>query len=79
MVARGPLKCVKLDRPRFERVLGPCSAEPAFITTMMAQSICEAEKKRKAYVKKPEEEAGGNQVAVIKRGRRKTNVPTGRA
>ena len=25
MVARGPLKCVKLDRPRFERVLGPCS------------------------------------------------------
>jgi len=41
---------------------------------MMAQSICEAEKKRKAYVKKPEEEAGGNQVAVIKRGRRKTNV-----
>ena len=50
------------------------SSEPAFITTMMAQSICEAEKKRKAYVKKPEEEAGGNQVAVIKRGRRKTNV-----
>ncbi|KAI1232473.1 hypothetical protein IHE44_0006937 [Lamprotornis superbus] len=25
VVARGPLKCVKLDRPRFERVLGPCS------------------------------------------------------
>ena len=22
---RGPLKCVKLDRDRFERVLGPCS------------------------------------------------------
>ncbi|XP_023388519.1 cAMP-dependent protein kinase type I-beta regulatory subunit [Pteropus vampyrus] len=25
VVARGPLKCVKLDRPRFERVLGPVS------------------------------------------------------
>ncbi|EGW02833.1 cAMP-dependent protein kinase type I-beta regulatory subunit [Cricetulus griseus] len=25
VVARGALKCVKLDRPRFERVLGPCS------------------------------------------------------
>ncbi|VTJ53355.1 Hypothetical predicted protein [Marmota monax] len=25
VVARGPLKCVKLDRLRFERVLGPCS------------------------------------------------------
>uniref|UniRef100_A0AAQ4QFY6 cAMP-dependent protein kinase type I-alpha regulatory subunit n=1 Tax=Gasterosteus aculeatus aculeatus TaxID=481459 RepID=A0AAQ4QFY6_GASAC len=25
VVACGPLKCVKLDRPRFERVLGPCS------------------------------------------------------
>jgi len=25
-------------------------------------------------VKKPEEEAGGNQAAVIKRGRRKTNA-----
>ncbi|KAK7112360.1 cAMP-dependent protein kinase regulatory subunit isoform X2 [Littorina saxatilis] len=25
VVARGPLKCVKLDRSRFERVLGPCS------------------------------------------------------
>ncbi|NXW13725.1 KAP0 kinase, partial [Circaetus pectoralis] len=25
VVARGLLKCVKLDRPRFERVLGPCS------------------------------------------------------
>ncbi|XP_073492950.1 cAMP-dependent protein kinase type I-beta regulatory subunit isoform X2 [Lithobates pipiens] len=25
VIARGPLKCVKLDRPRFERVLGPCS------------------------------------------------------
>lgn len=25
VVARGPLKCVRLDRPRFERVLGPCS------------------------------------------------------
>uniref|UniRef100_A0A674AZP3 cAMP-dependent protein kinase type I-alpha regulatory subunit n=1 Tax=Salmo trutta TaxID=8032 RepID=A0A674AZP3_SALTR len=25
VVSRGPLKCVKLDRPRFERVLGPCS------------------------------------------------------
>ncbi|XP_070580016.1 cAMP-dependent protein kinase regulatory subunit-like isoform X2 [Ptychodera flava] len=25
VVARGPLKCVKLDRPRFERLLGPCS------------------------------------------------------
>uniref|UniRef100_A0A8B9HC02 cAMP-dependent protein kinase type I-alpha regulatory subunit n=1 Tax=Astyanax mexicanus TaxID=7994 RepID=A0A8B9HC02_ASTMX len=25
VVARSPLKCVKLDRPRFERVLGPCS------------------------------------------------------
>lgn len=25
VVARGPLKCVKLDRARFERVLGPCS------------------------------------------------------
>ncbi|BFZ03077.1 hypothetical protein BsWGS_06116 [Bradybaena similaris] len=24
VVARGPLKCVKLDRSRFERVLGPC-------------------------------------------------------
>lgn len=25
VVAKGPLKCVKLDRGRFERVLGPCS------------------------------------------------------
>lgn len=25
VIACGPLKCVKLDRPRFERVLGPCS------------------------------------------------------
>lgn len=25
VVASGPLKCVKLDRARFERVLGPCS------------------------------------------------------
>uniref|UniRef100_A0A8C6JAM6 cAMP-dependent protein kinase type I-alpha regulatory subunit n=1 Tax=Melopsittacus undulatus TaxID=13146 RepID=A0A8C6JAM6_MELUD len=25
MVARGPLKRIKFDRPRFERVLGPCS------------------------------------------------------
>lgn len=25
VIARGPLKCVKLDRQRFERVLGPCS------------------------------------------------------
>lgn len=25
VVARGPLKCVRLDRARFERVLGPCS------------------------------------------------------
>lgn len=25
VIARGPLKCVKLDRSRFERVLGPCS------------------------------------------------------
>ncbi|CAH1795071.1 unnamed protein product [Owenia fusiformis] len=25
VVPRGPLKCVKLDRGRFERVLGPCS------------------------------------------------------
>lgn len=25
VAARGPLKCVKLDRGRFERVLGPCS------------------------------------------------------
>ncbi|MBZ3886567.1 cAMP-dependent protein kinase type I-alpha regulatory subunit [Sciurus carolinensis] len=25
VVARGPLKCLKLDRPRFERVLGPCA------------------------------------------------------
>ncbi|CAD7082153.1 unnamed protein product [Hermetia illucens] len=25
VVARGPLKCVKLDRARFERVLGPCA------------------------------------------------------
>ncbi|XP_059099374.1 cAMP-dependent protein kinase type I regulatory subunit-like isoform X4 [Tigriopus californicus] len=25
VTARGPLKCVKLDRGRFERVLGPCS------------------------------------------------------
>ncbi|XP_043212646.1 cAMP-dependent protein kinase type I regulatory subunit-like [Amphibalanus amphitrite] len=25
VVARGPLKCVKLDRGRFERVLGPCA------------------------------------------------------
>ncbi|XP_052262461.1 cAMP-dependent protein kinase regulatory subunit-like isoform X1 [Dreissena polymorpha] len=25
VIARGPLKCVKLDRGRFERVLGPCS------------------------------------------------------
>lgn len=24
VVARGPLKCVKLDRQRFERLLGPC-------------------------------------------------------
>ncbi|XP_065066069.1 cAMP-dependent protein kinase type I-alpha regulatory subunit-like [Rhopilema esculentum] len=24
VIARGPLKCVKLDRARFERVLGPC-------------------------------------------------------
>ncbi|XP_053381099.1 cAMP-dependent protein kinase regulatory subunit [Mercenaria mercenaria] len=24
VIARGPLKCVKLDRSRFERVLGPC-------------------------------------------------------
>lgn len=25
VVSRGQLKCVKLDRARFERVLGPCS------------------------------------------------------
>jgi len=25
VVANGPLKCVKMDRSRFERVLGPCS------------------------------------------------------
>lgn len=25
VIAKGPLKCVKLDRQRFERVLGPCS------------------------------------------------------
>uniref|UniRef100_A0A8D9A6F3 cAMP-dependent protein kinase type I regulatory subunit n=1 Tax=Cacopsylla melanoneura TaxID=428564 RepID=A0A8D9A6F3_9HEMI len=25
VVAKGPLKCVKLDRARFERVLGPCA------------------------------------------------------
>jgi len=25
VVARGLLKCVKMDRTRFERVLGPCS------------------------------------------------------
>ena len=25
VAARGPLMCVKLDRARFERVLGPCS------------------------------------------------------
>lgn len=25
VVAKGPLKCVKMDRSRFERVLGPCS------------------------------------------------------
>merc|ERR1719493_228447 len=25
VTAQGPLKCVKLDRARFERVLGPCS------------------------------------------------------
>lgn len=25
VVASGPLKCVKLDRARFERLLGPCS------------------------------------------------------
>ncbi|KAL3315203.1 cAMP-dependent protein kinase type I-beta regulatory subunit [Cichlidogyrus casuarinus] len=25
VVAQGPLKCVKLDRKRFERVMGPCS------------------------------------------------------
>ncbi|XP_076996495.1 cAMP-dependent protein kinase type I-beta regulatory subunit isoform X1 [Tamandua tetradactyla] len=24
VVARGPLKCLRLDRPRFERLLGPC-------------------------------------------------------
>lgn len=24
VISRGPLKCVKLDRQRFERVLGPC-------------------------------------------------------
>lgn len=24
VVAKGPLKCVKLDRARFERLLGPC-------------------------------------------------------
>ncbi len=24
VVAVGPLKCVKLDRARFERVMGPC-------------------------------------------------------
>merc|ERR1712223_977466 len=28
VTARGPLKCVKLDRGRFERVLGPCSEIP---------------------------------------------------
>ena len=25
VVAKGPLKCVKLDRARFERLLGPCA------------------------------------------------------
>ena len=25
VVARGPLRCVRLDRGRFERVLGPCA------------------------------------------------------
>ncbi len=25
VVALGPLRCVKLDRKRFERVMGPCS------------------------------------------------------
>ena len=25
VIAQGPLKCVKMDRSRFERVLGPCS------------------------------------------------------
>lgn len=25
VIARGPLKCVKLDRARFERLLGPCA------------------------------------------------------
>jgi cAMP-dependent protein kinase regulator len=25
VIAKGPLKCVKLDRQRFERVLGPVS------------------------------------------------------
>ncbi|KAF5396298.1 cAMP-dependent protein kinase regulatory subunit, partial [Paragonimus heterotremus] len=25
VVAQGPLRCVKLDRKRFERVMGPCS------------------------------------------------------
>lgn len=25
IVARGPLRCVRLDRGRFERVLGPCA------------------------------------------------------
>jgi len=24
VIAKGPLKCVRLDRQRFERVLGPC-------------------------------------------------------
>lgn len=23
--AKGPLKCIKLDRARFERILGPCA------------------------------------------------------
>jgi hypothetical protein len=26
VTARGPVRCVKLDRERFERVLGPCEA-----------------------------------------------------
>ena len=25
VIAKGPLKCVKMDRSRFERVLGPCA------------------------------------------------------
>ena len=25
VIAKGPLKCVKMDRCRFERVLGPCA------------------------------------------------------